>query len=54
MGRPEVTVDSASEAEGATLTVKVAVKPEIKVGSYNGLTVERLSILLPTRLWTLS
>ena len=41
VGRPEVTVDSASEAEGATLTVKVAVKPEIKVGSYNGLTVEK-------------
>lgn len=34
-------MDSASEAEGATLTVKVAVKPEIKVGSYNGLTVEK-------------
>ena len=28
-------------AEGATLTVKVAVKPEVKVGSYNGLTVEK-------------
>ena len=41
VGRPEVTVDSASEAEGATLTVKVAVKPEGKVGSYNGLTVEK-------------
>ena len=41
VGRPEVSVDSASEAEGATLTVKVAVKPEIKVGSYNGLTVEK-------------
>ena len=24
-----------------TLTVKVAVKPEIKVGNYNGLTVEK-------------
>ena len=41
VGRPEVSVDSASEAEGATLTVKVAVKPEIKVGNYNGLTVEK-------------
>ena len=41
VGRPEVAVDSASEAEGATLTVKVAVKPEVKVGSYNGLTVEK-------------
>ena len=41
VGRPEVTVDSASEAEGVTLTVKVAVKPEVKVGSYNGLTVEK-------------
>ena len=41
VGRPEVTVDSASEAEGATLTVKVPVKPEVKVGSYNGLTVEK-------------
>lgn len=41
VGRPEVSVDSASEAEGTTLTVKVAVKPEVKVGSYNGLTVEK-------------
>ena len=37
VGRPEVSVDSASEAEGATLTVKVAVK----IGAYNGLTVEK-------------
>ena len=41
VGRPEVRVDSASEAEGATLTVKVAVKPEVKIGAYNGLTVEK-------------
>ena len=41
VGRPEVSVDSASEAEGATLTVKVAVKPEVKIGAYNGLTVEK-------------
>ncbi len=34
-------MDSASEADGVTLTVKVAVKPEVKVGSYNGLTVEK-------------
>ena len=41
VGRPEVSVDSANETEGVTLTVKVAVKPEVKVGSYNGLTVEK-------------
>ena len=41
VGRPEVSVDSANEAEGATLTVKVAVKPEVKIGAYNGLTVEK-------------
>ena len=41
VGRPEVTVDSASETEGVILTVKVAVKPEVKVGSYSGLTVEK-------------
>ena len=41
VGRPEVSVDSASEAEGAALTVKVAVKPEVKIGAYNGLTVEK-------------
>ena len=39
--RDRVSVDSASEAEGATLTVKVAVKPEVKIGAYNGLTVEK-------------
>ena len=41
VGRPEVTVDSASETEGVVLTVKVAVKPEVKVGAYSGLTVEK-------------
>ncbi|MGN0708154.1 MAG: trigger factor [Faecalibacterium sp.] len=41
VGRPEVTVDSASETEGVVLTVKVAVKPEIKVSAYSGLTVEK-------------
>ena len=41
VGRPEVTVDSASETKGATLTVKVAVKPEVKIGNYSGLTVEK-------------
>ena len=41
VGRPEVTVDSANEADGCTLTVKVAVKPEVKIGNYNGLTVEK-------------
>ena len=41
VGRPEVTVDAASETEGVALTVKVAVKPEVKIGAYNGLTVEK-------------
>ena len=41
VGRPEVAVDAASETEGVTLTVKVAVKPEVKIGSYNGLNVEK-------------
>ncbi len=41
IGRPEVTVDSASETEGVVLTVQVAVKPEVKLGAYSGLTVEK-------------
>ncbi len=41
VGRPEVTVDSASETEGVVLTVQVAVKPEVKLGAYSGLTVEK-------------
>ena len=41
VGRPEVTVDSASDDQGAVLTVKVAVKPEVKLGAYSGLTVEK-------------
>ena len=53
VGRPEVTVDSASDDQGATLTVKVAVKPEVKLGAYNGLTVEgKRSILFRSPLWT--
>lgn len=41
VGRPEVTVDSSSEQDGVVLTVKVAVKPEVKLGAYSGLTVEK-------------
>jgi trigger factor len=41
VGRPEVTVESESETEGVVLTVKVAVKPEVKLGAYNGLNVEK-------------
>ncbi|HIV43389.1 MAG TPA: trigger factor, partial [Candidatus Faecalibacterium avium] len=41
VGRPEVSVDSASDDQGAVLTVKVAVKPEVKLGAYAGLTVEK-------------
>lgn len=41
VGRPEVTVESASEQDGVVLTVKVAVKPEVKLGAYSGLTVEK-------------
>ena len=41
VGRPEVTVESASEQDGVVLTVKVAVKPEVKIGAYTGLNVEK-------------
>ena len=41
VGRPDPEVVSMSEADGVVLKVKVAVKPEVKVGSYNGLTVEK-------------
>ena len=41
VGRPEVSVESASETEGVVLTVKVPVKPEVKIGAYSGLTVEK-------------
>ncbi len=50
VGRPEVSVDSANETEGVTLTVKVAVKPEVKIGSYNGLTVEK-TVHTVTDIW---
>lgn len=41
VGRPEVSVESASETDGVVLTVKVPVKPEVKIGAYSGLTVEK-------------
>ena len=41
VGRPEPEVVSMSEAEGATLKVKVAVKPEVTLGEYAGLKVTR-------------
>lgn len=37
VGRPEPEVVSMSEADGFTLKVKVAVKPEITLGAYAGL-----------------
>ena len=41
VGRPEPEVVSMSEEEGATLKVKVAVKPEVELGQYTGLTVNK-------------
>ena len=41
VGRPEPEVVSMSEAEGAVLKVKVAVKPEVTLGDYAGLSVTK-------------
>ena len=41
VGRPEPEVVSMSEAEGAVLKVKVAVKPEVTLGDYAGLNVTK-------------
>ena len=41
VGRPDPEVVSMSEDEGATLKVKVAVKPEVELGEYAGLTVNK-------------
>ena len=41
VGRPEPEVVSMSEEEGTTLKVKVAVKPEVELGEYAGLTVNK-------------
>ncbi len=41
VGAPEPEVVSMSEAEGATLKVKVAVKPEVTLGEYAGLNVTK-------------
>ena len=41
VGRPDPEVVSMSEDEGATLKVKVAVKPEVELGEYTGLTVNK-------------
>lgn len=41
VGRPEPEVVSMTEAEGAVLKVKVAVKPEVELGEYAGLTVSK-------------
>ena len=41
VGRPDAEVVSMSEDEGATLKVKVAVKPEVELGEYAGLTVNK-------------
>ena len=41
VGRPEPEVVSMSEADGAVLKVKVAVKPEVTLGDYAGLNVTK-------------
>ena len=41
VGAPEPEVVSMSEAEGVTLKVKVAVKPEVTLGEYAGLNVTK-------------
>ena len=41
VGRPDPEVVSMSEADGVVLKVKVAVKPEVALGEYAGLTVTK-------------
>jgi trigger factor len=41
VGRPDPEVVSMSEADGVVLKVKVAVKPEVELGAYAGLTVTK-------------
>ena len=41
VGRPDPAVVSMSEADGVVLKVKVAVKPEVELGEYAGLTVTK-------------
>ena len=41
VGRPDPEVVSMSEADGGVLKVKVAVKPEVELGEYAGLTVTK-------------
>lgn len=41
VGRPDPEVVSMSEADGVVLKVKVAVKPEVELGEYAGLTVTK-------------
>ena len=41
VGRPAPEVVSMSEADGVVLKVKVAVKPEVELGEYAGLTVTK-------------
>lgn len=41
VGRPEPEVVSMSEADGAVLKLKVAVKPEVTLGEYAGLNVTK-------------
>ena len=41
VGRPDPEVVSMSEADGVVLKAKVAVKPEVELGEYAGLTVTK-------------
>lgn len=42
VGRPEVTIDEMSEGKPWVLEVKVTIKPEVKLGQYKGVEVEKI------------
>lgn len=43
IGNPDVSVDKI-ETSGVTMTVKTALYPEVKLGAYTGLTVEKAKV----------
>lgn len=43
VSKPEINVDTVDKAEGVTFSIAVTVKPEVTLGQYKGLEVEKIS-----------
>ncbi len=49
--RPEIDVEKIEKGESLIFTAKVTVKPEVKLGDYKGLGIEKMTLPLLTKMY---